>query len=448
MNQLEKTLLDWRCEEVTPMEVYSDLFMLGSGYIQKSGAQAESRDLKGNPVGYWKNKDEKTGHYRIFFEDTFEETLKELQEADFAILNGISYFGRKNVQASASRMYGMIFDLDEVTGKTLNNFMSGALVAGAYPVPQYVILSGHGVHLYYIFDEPVPLYPNIKIQLKSLKYALIDKMWNSLTSESERRQYQGINQGFRVIGGKTKISGVRVRAFRVVNQPTSLKEMGETVMEMYRVDESKLWRESRLSLAKAKELYPEWYEKRVIQKERLTGHWVCKSDLYEWWKRQIRLGATLHHRYFAIMCLAIYAVKCGIPEDQLRKDAQDLIPFMNEISPSDPFTQTDVDSALECYDERYCTFPRDDISKLSDILIQKNKRNGLKQAEHLEEARAIRDIRSRRRGEKWDAHSGRKSKGDQVRIWREAHPDGLKAHCIKDLGLSKKTVYKHWDMNT
>ena len=120
---------------------------------------------------------------------------------------------------------------------------------------------------------------------------------------------------------------------------------------------------------------------------------------------------------------------------------------MNEISPSDPFTQTDVESALECYDERYCTFPRDDISKLSDIQIQKNKRNGLKQSDHLYLARRRKEDMKILHLD-WKAPEGRPTKGDQVRSWRKTHPDGIKAECVRDLGISRRTADKYWDMNT
>ena len=441
---LEDILRDWGCKEVSALDVYSDIFHLGEGSIQKEGQDQEARNRKSNPIAYWKNRKDKKGHYRIMFDDTFEDVLTELQEADFAILNGITYFGRKNLQASANKMYALIFDLDGVTDSSLNNFMSGAIRAEAYPVPNFIALSGHGVHLYYVFEEPVPLYPNIKIQLKQLKYALTEKMWNGYTSKDKKIQYQGINQGFRPIGGKTKIDGVRVRAFRVNNHPYSLSQICEYVLPEYRIDESKLYKESKMTLDQAKKKYPEWYQKRVISGDNSKGHWTCKRDLYDWWKRQIRTGATYHHRYFNIMCLAIYAVKSGISEEELRVDAMELIPFMNDIYPEESFTETDMESALECYDERYCTFPIEDISKLSGILIQKNKRNYQRQKDHLEEARAIRDIRSRRRGEAWDAHNGRKSHADQVIQWRLTHPEGRKADCIRETGLSKSTVYRHW----
>lgn len=436
---LQDVLARWECKEVDALHVYSTIFRLGDGYIQRSG---ELRTMQGNPLVYMKNRDYVKGKYRVLLEDTFEETLRESQEADFAIVNGISYFGRKNLQAAAHKMYAMIFDLDGQTDQTLNDFMSGA-VGGVYPLPNYVALSGHGVHLYYLFDEPIPLYPNIKIQLKELKYALTTKMWNAYTSTDDKPQYQGINQGFRPIGGKTKVEGVRVRAFETSAHPYTIKQLYEYVSELVKIeiDEQKLYRESKLSLAEAAKKYPQWYEKRIVNGDKSRGHWVCKRDLYEWWKRQIASGAVFHHRYFDVMCLAIYAVKCGISEDEVRKDADSLIPFLNAIHPEDPFTEADVESALECFDERYFTFPRDDIARLSGIVIHANKRNGRSRAAHIRIMNFIRDEVN----ENVNWH-GRKSKKSDVLMWRQLHPKGIKADCIRDTGMDRKTVSKYWDV--
>ncbi len=437
---LEDILRKWRGHEVGAMEVYRDIFRLGDGFIQKRDTEKNNR--KSNPIAYWKNDDSEKGHFRIMFDDTFEDTLCELQRADFAILNGVTYFGRKNIQASANKLYALIIDLDGVTDESLNNFMSGAIRAGAYPVPNYIILSGHGIHLYYIFEEPVPLYPYLKIQIKNMKYALTERVWNKYTSTDEHIQYQGINQGFRVIGGKTKIDGVKVRAFRVNEHPFSLRHLCDYVPKEYQIDESKLYKESKLTLKQAKEKYPEWYQKRIVNGDRSRKYWTCKRDLYDWWKRKILEGATYHHRYFSIMCLAIYAIKSGISEEELRNDAMSLIPFMNNIYPAAPFLAKDVESALECYDERYSTFPIDDISRLSDIPIQKNKRNGRKQELHLQRARAVQMI-DYPNGE-WREGNGRKSKEPIVQEWQASHPDGIKADCIRDTGLDRKTVSKYW----
>lgn len=429
------------------MDVYSDIFRLGEGQIQKIGEDVERKNLKSNPLGYWKNITAEKGHFRIMFEDTFEETLKELQKADFAILNGITYFGRKNIQDRANKMYALIFDLDGVTDNTLNNFMSGAIRAEAYPIPNYIALSGHGVHLYYVFEDPIPLYPYLKIQLKNLKYGLTQKMWNSYTSTDKHIQYQGINQGFRVIGGKTKIDGIRVRAFRVNSHPFSLGQLCDYVLPEYRVDEKKLFKESRMTLDQAQKKYPDWYQKVVAEgggqrEDRKKGHWTCKRDLYDWWKRQISVGATYHHRYFNVMCLAIYAVKSGISEEELRSDALGLIPFMNNVYPDEEFRVSDVESALECFDERYCTFPINEIVKLSGITFQKNKRNFRKRSDHV---RIMNFVRDEINQTDWRNKDGRPDKADQVIRWRSENPEGIKADCIRETGLSKPTVYKWWD---
>lgn len=106
-------------------------------------------------------------------------------------------------------------------------------------------------------------------------------------------------------------------------------------------------------------------------------------------------------------------------------------------------------AALNCYHDNYFTFPRDTIAKLTNIDIPKNKRNYQKQKDHLEEARMIRDLRMKRQGKDWREGNGRPkgsgTKENQVKEWRENNPDGKKAQCIRDTGLSKMTVYKWWN---
>ena len=439
---LEDILKKYGGVEVSAMEVYSDIFHLGENEIQRRNE--EKGTYKSNPLGYWKNDKDSKGHYRIMFDDTFEETLKELQEADFCIMNGLSYFGRKNVQEHASKMYAMIFDLDGVTDETLGNFLHSCFSDFIiYPLPNYIILSGHGVHLYYVFEYPIPLYPNIKIQLKELKYSLTTKMWNRYTTKHwEKVQYQGINQGFRVIGGKTKIEGVRVRAFSLNTHPYCLEQLNQYVPEDKRIDETKLWKESKLTLAQAKKKYPEWYNKRVVRGEK-QGTWTCKEDLYYWWIRKIQEGASVGHRYFCVMCLAIYGVKSGISKKQVEKDAIELIPFLNGMSDTEPFTENDVKSALECFDERYMTFPIEDISKISGIAIEKNKRNGRKQKEHVVVMNKIKEVK-KLLGE--EVNEGRPDKAKIVEEWRKAHPEGKKIDCERELKLSRHTVIKWWNV--
>ena len=453
---LHDVILKYGGYAVSAMDVYANVFALGDGEIQQYGKDSETANLKANPIGYYKNDNEDVGHFRVFFEDTFEDTLKELQEADFSIVNGITYFGRRNLQQHASKMYAMIFDLDGVDDNKLNNFLHAASSTeyNIYPLPNYIVLSGHGLHLYYVFDRPIPLYPYIKLQLKEFKYALTEKIWNEYTSNLKDRQFQGINQGFRVVGGKTKVEGFRSQAYALWEHPYTLEQLCEYVPENARVDERKLFKERKMTLSEAKKRYPKWYEKiQTGQKNDWPEKWDIAGKvhgnnphaLYDWWLEKIKSGAALHHRYFDIMCLAIYATKCDVPYERLKADAYGLVEFMNMIAPTESFTESDVDSALECYDDRYATFPLSDIERISGISIERNKRNGRSMEQHLKIARFTRDLNNEAAGRKdWRDNNGRKSKEQEVLEWAMKYPDGKVSDCAKELGVSRPTVYKWW----
>ena len=310
-----------------------------------------------------------------------------------------------------------------------------------------------GLHLYYVLKEPVPMYPHNQKCLKELKYALTRQIWNKFTSTIKEPQMQGILQGFRVVGSGSKLGReYPVRAFRLggpVELARLLDYIPDSNGEQQRLEG--LMRKSRLSLAEAKEKYPDWYERRIVKKER-RGRWTVKRDLYDWWLHRIADEIRVGHRFYGIMTLAIYAKKCGIDEDELRRDAFALLRPYDDMSVEDinRFTKDDVVCALEMFNEDYVTFPRDDIAKLSGLTMPVNKRNFQKQADHLEIARAIRDIKAKQQGKKdWREGNGRpKDSGTaQARVyeWRQQHPEGRKADCHRETGLDPKTVRKWWD---
>ena len=144
------------------------------------------------------------------------------------------------------------------------------------------------------------------------------------------------------------------------------------------------------------------------------------------------------------MTLAAYAVKCGIEYEELEADAFKLLPVMNKGAKS-PFTKEDVVKALEAYNDSYITYPIHVIEARTGIQLPRNKRNGLKQKDHLEIARAIQTIKDRQQGKNWRDGNGRKPKKEVVQEWRLAHPDGKKIDCERETGLSRHTVLKWWN---
>ncbi len=450
---LEQLLVDYGGREVSAMDVYGDIFELGYDLIQCSG---EFSNRKANPIilGSWNGSVRR----EIMFEDTFEEQLGKFQQADWAILNGLTYWGRANTGNNQACLRAFIIDLDGITPKSFNNFLHacyGDLFDGhgAYPLPNYVIMSGVNVHLYYLIEDGQVLYPKAKQELKKLKYGLIHKIWNRYVSSIGKPQYQGINQGFRVIGGKTKNGGV-VRAFRFNFTPFSIGELNEYVLDDEQADIIEFEKStSKYTLAEAKEKFPQWYEQVIEQGLPATGTWTVKSDLYNWWLRKLKAGKEVAygHRYFCVMALAIFAAKCGILDrEKVKADAVSLIPVFNFIRPEEPFTEHDIDSALECLDSRYCTFPRHDIEKITAISMPPNKRNGLSQENHLEIARAIRDVKQRQAGTNWWDNAGRPKgssnkkypKKDLILNYKKEHPKATQREIAKALNISPTTVNK------
>lgn len=374
----DKVLIKAGYQEISAYEMYSDIFKLGEHWIQECNEKPGLR--KTNPIAI--AREGGRNRQTIMFEDEFEAQLERFGRCEWAFMSGLTYWGKENKNSKQSKMYAMIFDLDGIGDRKLRNLLDGVYY-GSYPTPNYIVLSGNGVHLYYVFEEPINLYPDVKKPLKELKYALTDVIWNPLTSRIKKPQYQGINQAYRIPGTKAKEKGVYARAFRVSTHPVTLEYLNSFVDDKKKVDTSRMGNSSRISLDEAKVLWPDWYERRVINGEP-PKTWKTDRHVYDWWKTKIFRRAEYGHRYFCLMALAIYAVKCGIDEDELRGDAYKFVNMLNSIKPDDPFTETDVESALECYDPCYCTFPRSEIARLTGIDIPSNKRNHRTAWEHLQ----------------------------------------------------------------
>ncbi|MDY5805940.1 MAG: hypothetical protein SPM04_00100, partial [Lachnospira sp.] len=111
------------------------------------------------------------------------------------------------------------------------------------------------------------------------------------------------------------------------------------------------------------------------------------------------------------------------------------------------FTEDDIQCALEMYNEDYVTFPRDDIAKLSGLQIEKNKRNFLKQKEHLQIARAVRDVKVKLNGkDDWRDGNGRKSKKNVILEFIRNNPNVTKKAAIaRGAGVDRNTVMKYYD---
>lgn len=457
-------------DEVEPKEFYRGIFPEGS--FQKRGQKRTSPDdewiYNGIMVSVSKEKweDGSAKVKRYVVTDDLDVIDQVGKTDDFCLMSPISYVGRKRSADHARFLYAFAVDLDRLKMKGDDPIGLRALwnnhieTVDRIPKPTYIVSSGTGLHLYYVLTDPVAMFQDTSRRLQDLKRDLTSLIWHDsiVDIESVRDiQQEGIYQGFRVPGTITK-KGDRTRAF-LTGEKISIGELIRYTegfrKSRERLEEGQFVKKKGLTLEKAKELYPDWYEKRV-KKGEPKGVWHVSRNVYDWWKREIQTGAVVGHRYYCMMMLAIYARKCSmydpkhnpnpVTEDELRADAFELMDHMESLTDDEDnhFTTGDVLDALEAFNEKWITYPRISVEYKSGIRINANKRNGRKQEDHLKRARAVQAV-DYPSGE-WREGSGRKPKKDIVEEWCLSHPDGIKADCIRETGLDRKTVSKWWKL--
>lgn len=121
---------------------------------------------------------------------------------------------------------------------------------------------------------------------------------------------------------------------------------------------------------------------------------------------------------------------------------------LKDIPHTNPLTKRDVYSALESYDKGMACFKIKDIEILTALRIDRNRRNCQTQENHLEIARAIRDVKQSRQGKTWNNKDGRPSKQNAVLLWCIKNPQGKKIDCHKETNIDPKTIRKWWDTYT
>ena len=403
--------------------------------------------------------------------DSLEELMGRYK---FVVTTPATYVGRRRFKANARYLYALAFDLDEVGVPELSEVIHQQMI-GMTPQANIIVNSGDGIHLYYILAKPMPLYSKVYETLTAIKKALTRLIWNkasSRTGEDNQVQIQPIIQPFRVPGSHTKHGDV-VTAWhnadaplhtietlnRFASKPT-LKYLNSGVsQEEAKALDKGSYSTNRLTLARAKELYPEWYQRR-IEEGAPRKTWNVHRGLYEWWLNMLWTNekVAVGHRYHCIMFLAVYAKKCNVPFEELKKDALELVPRMEALTGNTGrhFTKQDALDALKAYKESSETYPRQLIEDRTGLRIAPNKRNGRPQDLHLKIARGARDILQEVKGRKdWRMGNGR-PKGSivlaedspqyaKVQEWRSRNPQSKnKSLCARETGLSRPTVRKWW----
>lgn len=515
-------------EEISPLDFYQQIFRVAD----EKGLMGEKGDItvkgqytaiyKSIPIGddckpmhkKTKRRSVTAGCYEVkdllwedddkecFTEDTYYPGRPEactyhrrVGEKAFSIMSPILFAGKKATGENARWLCAIAIDLDYIY--TANGQPQGLynLLAdcetGEIPEPTMIVCSGHGLHAYYVLEEPIPLFKQNKTALDGLRRGLIRHLWKpgmgicDLPHGMQDIQYESLTQCFRMPGTLTK-EGYKAtdnqlgrdltwfdgrnyytHAFWLKNRKTwTVNELRtwvadspKTLLTMY------VPKKNSRSFEELLELYPDWtrrhfytdpkskhYRKRrppsaILQPKNAKTHagWTCKRALYEWWLRraeEVKNG----HRYHFCLCLAAYAQKCGVSKTEFEKDVDSLYDlFSSKDTEESKWGDGAAEDAKRCIDSPYLyRFTIDRIMNYSGLLIQKKQRNGHTREEHLKFARFM------KQGHKMigdPVNEGRPSKENIVYVWRQEHPEGTKAACARDTKLDPKTIRKWWDFS-
>lgn len=458
---LARELLSLGYQDVSPWEFYQDIFPEGElgnwGDTPEERTQGEYTAIAVE-ITNEKKENGKTLVRRYTISNEMDNLDYILGSQNFCVMSPISYAGKSRAGKNARFMYALCIEVDGlVVSKKGEQKGLSALIQmwseriGWLPQPTYMVCSGSGLHLYYVFERAIPLFKNVVDSLKKYKEELTYKLWNRHITElctADKIQYESVFQGFRIPGTLTK-KGEIATAFKT-GEKVSIEYMNKFAKEQNHIA---LVYKSKLTLEKAKEKYPEWYERRIVRGDKRIKKWDYSKqkghngdELYNWWLRRIENEAAVGGRYYCLMALAIYALKCDIEQERLEEDCFRLMKIFDERSTEETnrFTEKDVLDALQAYeDDTLITYPVNSIANRSRLPIEKNKRNGRKQADHVKLMNYVRDEINK--NENWRDGNGRPAAQEKVLMWRASNPDGTKKQCKDETGLTYPTIRKWWD---
>lgn len=437
--------------EVSPFDFYRELFPLGSLSSGRNDRKAniiasQIRDKEsGQRTRQWIVGDDLVGLDRVFGDR-------------FGLIPPLSFFGKTHTGKNAHELFALAIDIDYVGVQQLKNMLK-QFGNGVQLCPTYLVSSGKGVHLYYFLDNPVEMYAHRVPVLTALKEDLIRRHWNDTsTVEPDDPDITGILQGFRCVGSLSKLGeGFPVRAWRLCDNRYTLEQIKASIpsctVDLTQIYEKPEYKKSKYTLEEAKRLYPDWYQSKIVEGNPLKRTWTCNIALYEWWKRQMHEQVRAGGRYYAIMALCAFGLKCGVSERQIKEDAFSFLDVFEQRTEEEGnhFTRRDIQDALRALkaDKKLISTlaSRAWIEKSTKVSIppRKRRKKPLKRDDGtaLKAARMLQDLQDP--DGTWRNKEGRPSKQQIVQQWQREHPDGRKVDCIRETGLTKPTVYRWWE---
>lgn len=378
---------------------------------------------------------------------SIDEALEQAESRNDVLLGGSTYFKEFVSKQTAKDVHAFIIDMDNVWSGVLLRALQDDwnTEKETLPKPTYIVNSGTGLHLYFLLDEPIPHYQCNAEGIDSLYRALA--VQQTTKRIYLQKQVQWFGQDFRMAGSLNKY-GWRNEVFKV-GEKWDIDELGKAVglkdVHFVRYGE--------------KRTKPVSERQRTKNRPKRKG-WRCNRGFYDYTLERCRNETKEGTRYMSMCALTVIAWKCNVPIAEVERDLLGLLPNYNDGAVRQ-IKEQEVHHALLMYNERAMLTQRE---RLQDWIGWKyqpktNRHYGRqvfkrKKSEEARE-RGLSNTNLEVRGwtvrdamypnGEWRNKDGRPIAQQTVQSWREAHPAGRKADCIRETGISKPTVLKWWD---
>ena len=360
---------------------------------------------------------------------SIDEALEQAENRNDVLLGGSTYFKGFVSKDTAKDIHALIIDMDNVWAGVLQSALQDDwnTEKEELPKPTYIVNSGTGLHLYFIFDEPIPHY--------TCNAEDIDMLYRRLAIQQTtkriylQRQVQWFGQDFRMAGSLNKY-GWRNEVFRV-GEKWNIDDLGKAVG----LEDIHFTRYGEKRQVKPKD--PSATKNRPKRKG-----WRCNPGFYEYTLEHCREKTKEGNRYMSFCALAAIAWKCNVPIDKVEQDLIGLIPKYNKGA-TRQIKEKEVQHALRMYNEKAMLTPRERLEDWIGWEYRPIKRNGRKRAEHIRIMNFVRDEINGNTN--WRNKEGRPTKQGQIAAYRADHPDATKAQCHRDTGMSRDTIRRWWD---
>lgn len=346
------------------------------------------------------------------------------------LIGACSYFNNWVSKRSCRDVYGFIIDADNFYSGTLQNALQDNwyTASGDYtPMPTYIVNSGTGLHLYYLFDSPIPNYKSSTRQLDMIYRALA--VQQTTRRVFLHKQVQWFGQDFRMAGGLNKYGWIN-SAYKVGSK-WDIDKLAQAVgfkdIHVRRYDEQR-----------QPDQQPQ--RRRIVRKG-----WRTSPRFYEYALKNCHDKTKEGNRYTSMCALVTIAWKCGVSIEQVERDLLALLPKYNDGA-TNPIKANEIQSALKMYNDRAILTQRATLETWQgwEYKPQTQRHTG-KQKFTRAVSLAVRSWPVRDAmypGGEWRHIPGTKQQA--IEEWQRQHPGGKKSACHADTGISRTTIDKWW----